>query len=87
MAQLDLLCMERTSEPKAYCDPVFLDDDRVLKNLMLTEDRYVISSSYFKCVQTELKPYMRKIVASWMLEVRAEKTTNINPPPPLHTDC
>lgn len=67
---MDLLCTERSSEPKAYEDPVFLYDDRVLRNLMLTEERYIISSSYFKCIQTELKPDMRKIVASWLLEVR-----------------
>jgi len=66
---MDLFCIEINGEPKAYSDPVFLDDERVLKNLMYTEERYTISSSYFKCLQTELKPYMRKVVASWMLEV------------------
>ena len=66
---MDLFCIEINREPKATSDPVFLDDDRILKNLMLTEERYIISSSYFKCIQTELKPYMRKVVAGWMLEV------------------
>jgi hypothetical protein len=66
---MDLFCIEINGELKAYSDPVFLDDERVLKNLMCTEERYTISSSYFKCLQTELKPYMRKVVASWMLEV------------------
>ncbi|CAG2102160.1 unnamed protein product [Medioppia subpectinata] len=70
---MDLLCIEVKGEPRATSDPVFLDDDRILKNLMLTEERYTISSSYFKCFQTELKPYMRKVVANWMLEVCEEE--------------
>jgi cyclin D2 len=70
---MDLLCIEIEAEPRAYGDPVFLDDDRVLRNLLDTEDRYIIASSYFKCFQTELKPYMRRMVASWMLEVCEEE--------------
>ncbi|CAG2174267.1 unnamed protein product, partial [Oppiella nova] len=70
---MDLFCIEVNREPKAISDPVFLDDDRILKNLMLTEERYTISSSYFKCFQTELKPHMRKVVANWMLEVCEEE--------------
>ena len=66
---MELLCIEIESEPRGYLDPVFLDDERVLRNLLLTEERYTISSSYFKCFQTELQTHMRKIVCSWMLEV------------------
>ncbi|KAI1301644.1 G1/S-specific cyclin-D2 [Halotydeus destructor] len=70
---MELLCIEIEGEPRAYGDPVFLDDDRVLSNLLRTEDRYILSSSYFKCFQAELKTYMRKIVSSWMLEVCEEE--------------
>ena len=66
---MELLCIEIESEPRGYLDPVFLDDDRVLGNLLLTEERYTISTSYFNVVQKELQAYMRKIVCSWMLEV------------------
>lgn len=66
---MELLCIEIETEPRGYLDPVFLDDERVLRNLLLTEERYTISSSYFKCFQTELQCYMRKVVCSWMLEV------------------
>lgn len=66
---VELFCIEIATELISTCDPVFLDDDRVLRNLLSTEDRYVITSSYFKCTQTDMKPYMRKIVSSWMLEV------------------
>lgn len=72
---MDLFCCESNMSAtiRAYDDPVLLQDDRVLHNLLLTEERYIVSSSYFKCVQRELKPYMRKVVASWMLEVCEEE--------------
>ena len=67
---MDLLCCETTdTECRAYADPVLLDDDRVLQNLLKTEERYSPSTSYFECVQTEVSPPMRKVVAEWMLEV------------------
>ena len=52
-----------------WLDPVILKDNRVLKNLLQTEDRYQPSPTYFSCVQTDIKPYMRQIVAQWMHEV------------------
>lgn len=66
---MDLLCCETGYECRAYADPVLLNDERVLQNLLSTEERYSPSSSYFDCVQTEITPQMRKIVAEWMLEV------------------
>lgn len=66
---MDLMCCETASLRRAYEDPVLLKDDRVLHNLLATEDKYQPTSSYFKCVQTDIKPYMRKMVAEWMLEV------------------
>jgi hypothetical protein len=50
-----------------------LSDDRILKQLLQIEERYVpneVLESY-KCIQSEVEPYMRKIVANWMLEVSA----------------
>lgn len=69
---MNLLCCERAAEfeCRAYPDPVLLNDERVLENLLKTEERYTPSGSYFDCVQRELTPQMRKIVAEWMLEVR-----------------
>lgn len=67
---MDLLCCETTeTECRAYADPALLGDDRVLQNLLKTEERYAPSSSYFECVQRDISPLMRKIVAEWMLEV------------------
>ncbi|KAH0558289.1 hypothetical protein KQX54_015485 [Cotesia glomerata] len=72
---MDLLCCETTEETEchAYPDPALLGDDRVLQNLLKTEERYAPSSSYFECVQKDITPLMRKIVAEWMLEVCEER--------------
>lgn len=67
---MDLLCCETTeTECRAYADPALLGDDRVLQNLLQTEERYAPNRSYFECVQRDISPLMRKIVAEWMLEV------------------
>jgi len=55
---------------KADSDSVILRDDRVLQNLLRNEERYIpCTKDYFKYVQVEVKPHMRKIVADWLLEV------------------
>lgn len=68
---MDLLCCEQTTTEniKAYDDPVLLKD-RVLKNLLKTEDRYTLACTTFSKVQYEVTPEMRKMVAEWMMEVR-----------------
>lgn len=70
---MDLLCCETETVTRVYDDPALLEDSRVFENLLVTEDRYTISSCYFKCLQTDLKPYMRRVVADWMLEVCEEE--------------
>lgn len=66
---MELLCCEESlGKTKTFEDPV-LYTDRVLQNSLLLEDRYTVTSSYFNCLQNELKPYMRKLVATWMWEV------------------
>jgi len=78
---MDLLCCETTeTECRAYADPALLGDDRVLQNLLQTEERYAPSRSYFECVQRDISPLMRKIVAEWMLEVsEAESLSLLSP--------
>lgn len=67
---MDLYCCESSeNEAKAYDDPTLLQD-RVLKNLLKTEDRYVLPYTSCFAVQKEVTPEMRKIVAEWMMEVR-----------------
>lgn len=66
---MDLLCFENDFDPMAPFDTAILDDERLLRNLIQTEERYLITGSYFKCLQTDIKPSMRDVVANWMLEV------------------
>lgn len=67
---MELLCCEPTAHIRyGYKDRVLLQDDRVLKNLLESEEKYLPSCNYFKIVQKEIEPYMRRVVATWMLEV------------------
>lgn len=63
-----LLCCEVDSIRRAYQDANLLND-RVLLTMLKAEEHYLPSPNYFKCVQKELVPKMRKIAATWMLEV------------------
>jgi len=58
---------------KASIDKILTDDDRVLPNLIANEERYLPGNpDYFRFIQDDVKPHMRKIVADWMLEVCQE---------------
>ena len=60
------------TEPIVSEDPTILRDDRVLENLLELQKTTMPNNNYFTHVQKEIKPYMRKIVTSWMLEVRTD---------------
>ncbi|XP_038662001.1 G1/S-specific cyclin-D1 [Scyliorhinus canicula] len=66
-----LLCCEGEPIRRAYKDSNLIND-RVLQTMLRSEENCLPSLSYFKCVQKEILPSMRKIVATWMLEVCAE---------------
>lgn len=68
--EAQLLCCEgaRPAVRRAHRDSNLLTD-RVLHALLRAEDKYLPAANYFKCVQREISPYMRRIVATWMLEV------------------
>jgi len=71
-----LVCEEGDwSLRQSFRDPVLVEDDRVLENLLATEDHYTLSSSYFR-FQEDIQPYMRKTVAKWMLEVIDQTMNN-----------
>lgn len=77
--RMELLCCEGTRHaPRAGPDPRLLGDQRVLQSLLRLEERYVPRASYFQCVQREIKPHMRKMLAYWMLEVPPGR---VSPPP------
>lgn len=56
----------------AINDPTFLDD-RCLENLLKTEEKSSTICIYFKNIQADITPAMRKIVAEWMMEVCEEE--------------
>ncbi|KAJ8002688.1 hypothetical protein DPEC_G00161530 [Dallia pectoralis] len=67
-----LLCCEVETVRRAHQDPNLLND-RVLQTMLKAEDNYLPATNYFKCVQKEIVPYMRRIVSTWMLEVCEEQ--------------
>lgn len=79
---MELICRENehflsaTKEPserravRAGRDPVLTGDNRVWRNLRSLENNHTISESYFGTVQKDVRPYMRRILTVWMLQVR-----------------
>lgn len=68
--KMDLACTENISRHIfADKDPVILRDFRVMENLLNDERLYVPDRNYFEEVQTDIKPFMRKVVTMWMMEV------------------
>lgn len=68
--KMDLTCIENLDDIRvAQRDRSIFDDDRVLQNLLSSEFKYMPKFNYFNRVQTEVQPYMRKIVTTWMMEV------------------
>ncbi|XP_062317494.1 G1/S-specific cyclin-D1 isoform X1 [Osmerus eperlanus] len=67
-----LICCEVETIRRAYQDSNLLND-RVLQKMLKAEDNYLPATNYFKCVQKEIAPYMRRIVSTWMLEVCEEQ--------------
>uniref|UniRef100_A0AAZ3S7F1 G1/S-specific cyclin-D2 n=1 Tax=Oncorhynchus tshawytscha TaxID=74940 RepID=A0AAZ3S7F1_ONCTS len=70
---MELLCLEVDTIVRASLDPNLLCDDRVLQSLLTIEERFLPQCSYFKCVQKDIQPFMRRMVATWMLEVCEEQ--------------
>lgn len=73
---MELLCNEgctSTSVQRSYLDSNLLNDNRVLERLLKLEDHYIPRCDYFKIVQKEIKPHMRKLVVTWMFEVCEEQ--------------
>lgn len=72
---MELLCFEMDTIIRARPDPTLLGDDRVLQSLLTIEERFLPQHSYFKVVQKDIQPFMRRMVATWMLEVSGERAS------------
>ncbi|RZC33913.1 Cyclin N domain containing protein [Asbolus verrucosus] len=71
---MDLACTEKfTSSNYAPKDPNIFNDFRVMQHLLNDEMLYTPQTNYFQNVQTDIEPFMRKVVATWMLEVCEEQ--------------
>ncbi|KAM4614920.1 G1/S-specific cyclin-D2-like [Polymixia lowei] len=73
---MDLFCLESNKVVRAQPDPNILSDERVLQSLLTIEDRFLPQCSYFQCVQKDIQPYMRGMVAGWMHEVCEEERSD-----------
>ena len=54
---------------RAYKDTAVVLDERVFQNTLNLQLTTTPTCDYFTIVQRDVKPYMRKVVTSWMLEV------------------
>lgn len=61
-------CVDRPRPVRAVCDPVLMDK-RTVMNLLSVEKSQFLSETYFETVQTDVKPFMRRLLTAWMLEV------------------
>lgn len=53
----------------ANMDPTMTSDPRIIVNLLAMERSTMPTCDYFRVVQREILPFMRKVVTTWMLEV------------------
>lgn len=65
-------CYPTSTTQRSILDPNLLKDERVLEKLLSLEDHYIPRCDYFKIVQQEIKPFMRRLVVTWMFEVCEE---------------
>ncbi|KAK7085761.1 G1/S-specific cyclin-D3 [Halocaridina rubra] len=69
----ELYCSEApvtcTEGPVAEEDPRLLADARVLDNLVQLQHFTMPPQDYFKHIQLDIQPYMRKVVTRWMLDL------------------
>lgn len=75
---MELLCVENYEVKRAFEDPTLLRDANILDTLLATEEKDNKKLQETSCKncngrKTEIKPFMRRIVANWMLEVCEEQ--------------
>jgi cyclin D2 len=70
---MDLHCVETTDTDIAACYDETLLQDRVLRNMLKTEGRYLPANASLLMKQSQVNPRMVEIVAGWMMEVCEEQ--------------
>lgn len=77
--EMDLRCEELVSDGdkvdsnSATVDQTMATDPRIIDNMLILEKSTVPHCDYFATVQTDIKPFMRKLVTIWMLELCDEQ--------------
>lgn len=69
---MNLMCTESqtTSEDRCFAeDRTIFRDERAVKKLLETESQYVPGCDYMAHSHSNLQPFMRRVVATWMLDV------------------
>lgn len=79
---MDLTCVEMVNDSNldnniADIDRMMMSDPRVIRHLLNLERYTSIQFDYFKHIQTDIEPSMRRIVAVWMMEVGSNLLKNI----------
>ncbi|MPC19741.1 G1/S-specific cyclin-D3 [Portunus trituberculatus] len=72
----DLYCSEApacSEGPIALQDNTLLEDSRILNNLLQLQPFTIPPQNYFLHIQSDIQPYMRKVVTKWMWEVCEEE--------------
>lgn len=68
---MDLTCTENLEKVcTAQSDKAIFSDNRVLHKLLRDEVLSMPHCDYFDTIQKDIQPFMRKVVSTWMLEVR-----------------
>merc|ERR1712117_202836 len=77
-ATSNIMMNNKPTVTKAEVDPSLIEDHRVFRNMIDTEDFYVSDNNYFENVQKEIKLPMRKLVTDWMLEVCNDQICHVD---------
>lgn len=73
---MNLMCTESQSVSEDKCfaeDRTIFRDRRAVKKLLETESQYMPGCDYMSHSTSNLQPFMRRVVATWMLDVSKKK--------------
>lgn len=68
-SDVHIISAEKVDSNFAEMDPTMASDPRVIVNLLALERSTMPHCDYFRHVQRDIQPFMRKVVTTWMLEV------------------